>query len=376
MRKGWTASFPSARAKPARARRVGSLVLLLALLFASLPAVAAPPASAPPVGETPLAFGVLPLGGPAESQDAWKPMLDDMGRTLKRPIRSVSVSTYEGLAHALAEERIDVAFVSGKLALTAVTHDHMQVIAQLIGSNGSHGYYAVLLVAKDSPLRSVDALLHQPGRWRYARGEPLSVSGYLVPEMQVFAMHQLDSDTFFASVAVDNHQNNALAVANGEADVATNNTADLERFAKRFPDQNARLRTLWQSSLIPHAVIIARNDLPAEFRERLAAFLTSYGKIGHNAAADMAKLKLIHDISGFAIAGNDMLVPFVDMEYNLERRRALSAQWVNRAALQARLSKISANHQQLLNQLNGTQIRGAQIKSIDKPLSQARDPRP
>ena len=55
---------------------------------------------------------------------------------------------------------------------------------------------------------------------------------------------------------IDNHQNNALSVANNEVDVATNNTADLERFAQHFPDQYARLHILWQSTLIPHAVII------------------------------------------------------------------------------------------------------------------------
>ena len=102
-------------------------------------------------------------------------------------------------------------------------------------SNGSRGYYSVLLVAKDSPIRNLEDLYRQPGKLRYARGEVLSVSGYLVPETQVFANRRLDSDTFFAGVQVDNHQNNALAVANNEADVASNNTADMERFAERFP---------------------------------------------------------------------------------------------------------------------------------------------
>jgi phosphonate transport system substrate-binding protein len=51
----------------------------------------------------------------------------------------------------------------------------------------------------------------------------LSVSGYLVPETQLFASHGIDSDTYFANVHIDNHQNNALAVASGEADAATNN---------------------------------------------------------------------------------------------------------------------------------------------------------
>lgn len=324
---------------------------------------AAAPAAAPHAEARPLTFGILPIGGATESLDAWRPMLDDLSKALQQPVRSISVSTYEGLAQALAEERVDMAFVSGQMALNAVIHDRMQVIAQLTRSDGSRGYYAELLVQKDSPLHRIEDLFARPGRLRYARGESLSVSGYLVPETQLFASRGLDSDTFFARVTVDNHQNNALAVANGEADVATNNTADMERFRDHFPDQYAYLRVLWKSSLIPHAVIVVRSDLPEPLRERLAGFLTRYGKTGHDAAAELAKLKLIHDISGFAVAGDDTLVPFANIEYTLERRRALTAQWVNDAAMQARLRKIGSEHDALLQQLRGRHPAGAQVRS-------------
>jgi phosphonate transport system substrate-binding protein len=321
--------------------------LLMAVLGTSAVAAEAPPDSGHIKA---LTFGILPIGGPSESLAAWRPMLDDLSHALHLPIRSLSVSTYEGLGQAMAEERVDFAFVSGRLALDAVIHDRMQVIAQLTRSNGSRGYYSVLLVAKDSPIRNLEDLYRQPGKLRYARGEVLSVSGYLVPETQVFANRRLDSDTFFAGVQVDNHQNNALAVANNEADVASNNTADMERFAERFPDQYARLRVLWTSSLIPHAVVVIRTDLPAELRQRVAAALTSYAK-GKNAQAELAKLHLIHDISGFSPAGNETLVPFADIEFNLDRRRAYSAQWVSDAAMQTRLKKIDAEHEALVHQL-------------------------
>ncbi|HEX7815274.1 phosphate/phosphite/phosphonate ABC transporter substrate-binding protein [Dyella sp.] len=311
-------------------------------------------AGEPEAPAKPLTFGVLPMGGPSESLESWRPMLDDMGHALQRPIRSVSVSTYEGLAQALAEQRIDYAFVSGRLALQAVTQDHMQVIAQLTRGDGTLGYYSVLIVEKNSTIHTLDDIFDKPGHWRYARGESLSVSGYLVPETQLFAARKLDSDTFFASVMVDNHQNNALAVVNGEVDLATNNTADMERFAKHFPDQYARLRTVWKSSLIPHAVIIVRTDLAPQLRQRIAQFLTGYAK-GRNAAAELAKLQLIHDISGFHAAGNDVLTSFADIDYTLEQRRALSAQWVNNDAMKARLQKIEAAHEQLIRQLKNNQ---------------------
>lgn len=319
-------------------------------LFSAAATLCAHPAAGDKAS-APLTFGILPIGGPSESLDAWRPMLDDMSIALDRPIRSISVSTYEGLAAAIAEERVDVAFVSGRLALDAVSHNGMQVVAQLTRGDGSHGYYAVLLVPKASPIHTLGDLCDQAGHWRYARGEALSMSGYLVPETQVFASRGLDSDTFFASVVIDNHQNNALLVANNEVDVATNNTADLERFSQHFPDQYARLRVLWKSSLIPHAVIITRRGLSPELNTAIIDFVTHYAKHGRDAASELAKLKLIHDISGFAPAGNDTLVAFADIEYRLERRRALSAQWVSKEALQARLLKIEDDHKLLVHQL-------------------------
>lgn len=302
--------------------------------------------------DAPLTFGILPIGGPAESLEAWRPMLDDLQKVLGRPVRSVSVTTYEGIAQAISEQRVDIAFLSGRLALDAVTRQNMHTIAQLTRSDGSKGYYAVLLTADDSPIRTLDQMLTHPGRWSFARGESLSVSGYLVPETQLFAARGLDSDTFFAHVKVDNHQNNALAVANREVDVATNNSADLERFRQHFPDQYARLRILWKSSLIPHAVIVLRNDLPAALRERIATFITAYGH-GRDGAREQGNLKRIHDISGFAAAGDGELIAFADIEYSLEKRRATSAQWVSDTAKQVRLRKIQADHDSLVSRLRG-----------------------
>lgn len=329
--------------------RVLAVLLALPCLLQATPA----DITAPPATPEKLTFGVLPLGGPAESLEAWQPFLDDMSATLKMPVRSFSVSSYQGLARALGEHRVDVAFASGLLALDAVAHDRMQVVAQLTRCDGSHGYYSLLLVRSDSPIRSLADLYAQPGRWRLARGETLSTSGYLVPETQVFASRKLDSDTFFAQVMVNSHQNNALAVANGEADIATNNSGDMERFAQRFPEQAARLRVLWKSSLIPHAVIIVRGDLPAELRQAIADFITRYAKRGNHAPAELANLKLIHDISGFSPASNATLEPLADITYTLERRRALAAKWVDDDAMQAQLQRIDQDHRKLVEALEG-----------------------
>lgn len=320
------------------------------LAWCTQPVLSATSAFAAP--DAPVTFGILPIGGPAESLEAWKPLLEDMATVLHRPVHSLSVSTYEGLSQAMAEGRVDVAFLSGRLALQAVRFQDMSVVAQLTRTDGSRGYYAVLVARRGGQVHHAADLFAHPNRWRYARGESLSVSGYLVPEAQLFAPHGVDSDTLFRSVRIDNHENCALAVANGEVDVAANNTADLQRFRKQFPTQFQRLVEIWRSTLIPHAVLVVRSDLPDLLRAQVRAFLTNYGgQAGREGDRQRGNLLRIHQISGFAPADNTALVPFADIDYTLEQRRAYSAKWVSETARRARLDKLATEHASILNLL-------------------------
>lgn len=68
-----------------------------------------------------------------------------------------------------------------------------------------------------------------------------SPSGFMVPQLQRFLPHHIAMETRLRSEVVGVHQVTALAVANGKADVATNNTADLERFTLQFRLESVRL---------------------------------------------------------------------------------------------------------------------------------------
>lgn len=316
--------------------RILRLLSCALLLCAGMAATAH---AAAPVKASPLRFGILPIGGPAESKRDWQPLLDDLAQALGRPVQGVSVSSYEGIHQAIAEGRIDAAFLSGKLALDSVLDNDMEAMVRFVRVDGSPGYTAVLVARRDGPVRNLADVLDKPGRWRYARGETLSMSGYLVPEAQLFARRGLSSDLHFRAVSVDTHQNNALAVANGEADVASNNSADLERFAAHFPQQSAQLRVLWRSGPIPHAVLVASHKLPAQTRATLRTFLTGYGR-GPNAAQQRRNLLQIHELAGFEPIDNRALLPFAEIEHTLKVRQAMSARWVDEKARQQRLQKL------------------------------------
>lgn len=302
----------------------------------------------------PVRFGILPIGSAAESLEQWRPLLDDLQKRLERPVTTVSVGSYASLSDAIGAQRVDIAFLSGKLAVEAVTHQHMQVFAQFVRSDGAKGNVAMLVVRSDSAIRNLDDLLATPGSvWRYARSEHLSVTGYTAPEAYVFAPHGLNSDTFFNSVRVGDHQSNLLAVVNREVDVASSNNPDMDLFRRNFPHEAEQLRVIWRSPLIPSGVLVIRDGMPGSLRRKLTTFLLGYGKArGEDGVREKANLARIPDLGGFAPEGNRVLEPFVDMQYTLLRQQAEHGQWVTPQARQARLAQIEQDRRHALQLLS------------------------
>jgi phosphonate transport system substrate-binding protein len=316
--------------------------LILGLLLSACNAMAAETTHA---AMSPIRFGILPIGSAAESLEQWRPVLEDLQKRLGRPVITVSVGSYADLSDAIGAQRVDVAFLSGKLAVQAVTHQHMQVFAQFVRNDGAKGNVAMLVVRGDSPIRTLGDLLAKPGRWRYARSEQLSVTGYTAPEADVFAPRGLNSDTFFASVLVGNHQNNLLAVVNREVDVASSNNPDMDLFRRHFPGEASQLRVLWRSPLIPSGVLVLREGLAAPLRQQLSTFILAYGRApGETGARERAWLARIPDLGGFAPQNAQVLQPFVDMQYTLLRQQAQHGQWVSQQARQARLAQIEQDY--------------------------------
>ena len=296
-------------------------------------------------GLAPLRFGILPLGGAFESRNDWEPLLADLRRAIGRPVAMLSVTSYEGLEQAIQRNQVDMAFLSGKMALDAVTLRRMKVLAQVTRHDGLPGYRALLLARKTGPRSTLKGLLAEPENWRLARGESRSVSGFIVPQLQLFLPNHIAMETRFRSELVGTHQMTALAVANDEADVATNNTADFERFRQQFPAEAERLQVIWESELIPHAQIVIRRDYGPEFERKVQQFLLEYARSkGPRGDSERAVLKSLHDLAGFLPADNSSLLPAAKLAYQLARQSAMTSQWVNEVARQARLQRIETTY--------------------------------
>jgi phosphonate transport system substrate-binding protein len=302
----------------------------------------------------PVRFGVLPIGGAVESRENWTPLLNELSRVLGRPVSALSVTSYESLDQAIRRGEVDFALLSAKLALDAVSRHRMGVVAQVKRHAGMVDHRAVLLARKAGPPGTLNAVLAAPERWRLARGDNRSVSGFIVPQLELFLPHGIAMERFQSEI-VDTHQGTALAVANGDADVATNNTTDFERFRQQFPVEAARLQVIWESSPTPPALFVLRRDLPAALQKKLQDFLVAYGQArGARGEAEREVLKALQAPLGFAPQDNTALLSTVALEYRLARQRALSARWVNEAARQARLERIERSYAEQVEALRAS----------------------
>jgi phosphonate transport system substrate-binding protein len=189
------------------ARRVARLMWRCAAAALLGWQLAAPAQGTGPAPATaPLRFGILPLGGAFESRNDWEPLLADLSRAIGRPVSMLSVTSYEALEQAIQRNQVDMAFLSGKMALDAVTQRRMSVVAQVTRHDGLPGYRALLLTRKAVPFNTLKGLLAEPEGWRLARGESRSVSGFIVPQLQLFLPNHIAMETRFRSEMVGTHQ--------------------------------------------------------------------------------------------------------------------------------------------------------------------------
>jgi phosphonate transport system substrate-binding protein len=131
----------------------------------------------------------------------------------------------------------------------------------------------------------------------------------------VFAAEGVDPKNCFKNVTNANHETNAMAVANGQVDAATNNTENMAIIERNQPAAFAKIKVLWKSPLIPSDPLVWKADLSDENKTRIKEFILTYGT--DKSKGDVAKEKEILgglDWAPFRASTNDQLLPIRVME--------------------------------------------------------------
>mgnify|MGYP000732673020 CR=1 FL=1 len=313
---------------------------------ATLAAMAAGPALAQDLKE--INFGIISTESSTNLKQDWTPILEDMAKKTGMKVNAFFAPDYAGVIEGMRFNKVHVAWFGNKSAMEAVDRASGEVFAQMVNADGSQGYYSHLIVHRDSPLKSLDDVIKSGKTLSFGNGDPNSTSGFLVPSYYVFAVNNLDPKAVFRIVRSANHEANALAVANKQVDVATNNSENLEKIGERFPEKHKEIRVIWTSPLIPLDPLVMRKDMPEAVKAKIRNFFHTYGQGGQREKDALMKLS---KLSMFKESSNRQLIPIRQLELYREKTKIEADAGMPAADKQAKVADLNRRLAELNQQL-------------------------
>ena len=263
-------------------------------------------------------FGIISTESAQNLKQDWQPVIDDMSKRVGIKVNAFFAPDYAGVIEGMRFNKVQVAWFGNKSAMEAVDRASGEVFAQMINADGTLGYYSHLIVHKDSPIKSLDDMLKQGKNLSFGNGDPNSTSGFLVPGYYVFSQNNIDPKTFFKVSRGANHESNALAVANKQVDVATNNSENLDKIKDKLPGKFNDIRVIWTSPLIPSDPLVIRKDMAEPLKGKIKEFFYSYGKGSQQEKDNLYKLS---KLSSFKLSTNSQLIPIRQLELFKDRNK-------------------------------------------------------
>ena len=260
-------------------------------------------------------FGIISTESQSNLRTKWEPFLADMEEKTGLEIEPFFATDYAGVIEGMRFDKVDLAWYGNKSAMEAVDRAGGEIFAQTVSETGEPGYWSLILVPADSPIESIDDLLACDQSLDFGMGDPNSTSGFLVPTTFIFAARGVDPQECFANVTNANHETNAMAVAMGQVDAATNNTESLALVEENNPEAFENLKVIWKSPLIPSDPIVWREDLSQETKETIKNFFITYGT--EESTGDVeAERAVLADLAWapFQESSNAQLLPIRVME--------------------------------------------------------------
>ena len=266
-----------------------------------------------------ISFGVIATDSASTQRERWEPFFRDMEKKTGLSVKSFYAPDYAGVIEAMRFNKVQVAWYGNKAAMEAVDRANGEIFAQVMYTDGTFGYHALLIAHKDSPYNTLDDVLKGARNINFSIGDPNSTSGFLVPTFYVFAKNGVDHRTAFKTIRSASHGANLQAVLARQVDVATNNTEDLGKLQLSKPELASQVKVLWKSPLIPSDPFVWRKDLDPAVKARLKSFVLNYAKTDPEEKKILAN---IYSYGGFRDSNNDQLIPIRQLELFRDRAKA------------------------------------------------------
>lgn len=191
---------------------------------------------------------------------------------------------YDGVIQGLLGGTLDYAELgaSGYAKVYLENPNAVDPILTTIQTDGSTGYYSVMVARKDSGIKS---LADMKGK-KLGFADPDSTSGFLVPSVTLPAAIGMPVKEYFSETGFGGgHENLVLEVVKGRFDAGTTWASGVGEFKDGYSSGNLRkmvdkgilnmddLVQLWQSPLIPNGPIVVRSSMNDDMKKKFKDFM-------------------------------------------------------------------------------------------------------
>ncbi|KUP05400.1 phosphonate ABC transporter substrate-binding protein [Bacillus coahuilensis m2-6] len=289
-------------------KKLGSLLLVLVLALSLVACGTESGGNAE--GETPekLVMGFVPSQDSETIADTVEPLAERLSEELGIEVEGKVMTDYSALVEAMGANEVQVGFIPGFAYVLASEQYDVEVLLKSV-RYGSSTYKAQYVVHADS---GIETLADLEGKiWAYP--DAASTSGFLFPAAQLMGEFDIDSaealqtEFFSESIAAGGHDSAAVAVYDGDADVATTFDDVRGSLEEDYPDVMDKLKIIDYTSDIPNDTISVVSELNDELVTKIKETFLSFNE-------DEEMIQIMNDVYSW-----DAIEEAEDAEYDVVR---------------------------------------------------------
>lgn len=260
--------------------------------------------------ETPesLVMGFVPSQDSDTIADTVEPLADRLSEELGMEVEGKVMTDYSALIEAMGANEVQIGFIPAFAYVLA--NEQYGVDVQLKSVRyGSGTYKAQYVVRADSGIESLEDL--EGKIWAYP--DAASTSGFLFPaaqlmgEFDIASAEALQTEFFSEAIAAGGHDTAAIAVYEGDADVATTFDDVRGDLVEEYPDIEEELKILGYTSDIPNDTISTVKELDEELVTQINEIFLSFNE-------DEEMIKIMNEVYSW-----DAIEAAEDAEYQVVR---------------------------------------------------------
>lgn len=252
-----------------------------------------------------LIMGFVPSQDSDTIADTVEPLADRLSEELGIPVEGKVMTNYTALVEAMGTNEVQIGFIPAFAYVLANDKHDVEVILKS-ERYGSGTYVAQYIVSADSDFEELADL--EGAVWAY--GDPSSTSGYLFPAAQImdeFGVTDPQTEFFAEAYQTGGHDNSAIEVYEGRADVATTFDDVRETLEEEYPDIMEKTKILGYTEEIPNDTISITKELSDDLVQNIKDAFLSFNE-------DDEMIQIMNDVYNW-----DAIIEAEDSEYDVVR---------------------------------------------------------